>query len=241
MDIPVPSPPKNPRAHAAELKKALAQAAAESQERRGESGITVAGATPGFYVIFQGREGIDLKLNSLDAQLPWPKQELAALGNTKVRMRVTLSYFVEPNPARRGWRNRYRYASHGLRFDVMLPTESVSEFRKRLNKMALAEDEDKPDTSSDAAKWNLGPHMRHRGSLHADTWEGSAIDLADRGAIGVYPVSGWWKDQAQRDRSAIGVRYALVVSIDAPEVDVDIWTPVAQQVCIPVEITIPGE
>ena len=68
MDIPIPSPPKYPRAHAAELKKALAQAAAESQERRGGSGITVAGATPGFYVIFQGREGIDLKLNSLDAQ-----------------------------------------------------------------------------------------------------------------------------------------------------------------------------
>jgi hypothetical protein len=174
-------------------------------------------------------------------QLPWPKQELAALGNTKVRMRVTLSYFVEPNPARRGWRNRYRYASHGLRFDVMLPTESVSEFRKRLNKMALAEDEDKPDTSSDAAKWDLGPHMRHRGSLHADTWEGPAIDLAERGAVGVYPVSGWWKDQVQRDRSALGVRYALVVSIDAPEVDVDIWTPVAQQVGIPVEVTIPGE
>jgi hypothetical protein len=31
-----------------------------------------------------------------------------------------------------------------------------------------------------------------------------------------------------------------VVSIEAPEVSVDIWTPVAQQVGIPVEVTIPA-
>jgi hypothetical protein len=186
---------------------------------------------------FENTKLCEMKLH----ELPWPKPELAALGNTKVRMRVTLSYFVEPNPGRRGWRNRYRYASHGLRFDVVLPTESVPEFRKRLNKMALAEDEDKPDTSSDAAEWSLGPHMRHRGSLHADTWEGPAIELAERGAIGIYPVSGWWKDQPKRDRSALGVRYALVVSIDAPEVNVDIWTPVALQVGIPVEVSTTGE
>jgi hypothetical protein len=54
-------------------------------------------------------------------------------------------------------------------------------------------------------------------------------------------VSGWWKDQAERDRSALGVRYAPVVSIEAPEVDVDIWTPVAQQVGIPVEVITSGE
>ena len=51
--------------------------------------------------------------------LPWPKRTLDALGEIDVKMRVTLSYFVEPNPARRGWRSRYRYASHLLRFDVM--------------------------------------------------------------------------------------------------------------------------
>ncbi len=30
---------------------------------------------------------------------------------------------------------------------------------------------------------------------------GSAAELADRGVIGVYPVSGWWKEQPKRDRS----------------------------------------
>jgi hypothetical protein len=69
MDIPVPPPPKNPRAHAAELKRALTQAEAEARTRRGESAIpTISGATPGLYVVFQGRSGFDLKLTSLDAQ-----------------------------------------------------------------------------------------------------------------------------------------------------------------------------
>jgi hypothetical protein len=60
-------------------------------------------------------------------------------------LRVTLSYFVEPNPGRRGWKKRHRYASHGLRFDVKGPTESLEEFRKRLNKKALDEDEEARD------------------------------------------------------------------------------------------------
>ena len=74
-------------------------------------------------------------------QLPWPKDALEELGETAVRVRVTLSYFIEPNPGRRGWRRRHRYASHGLRFEVKYPTETVDEFRKRLNQRALDEDE----------------------------------------------------------------------------------------------------
>ena len=35
--------------------------------------------------------------------LPWPIDELTALQNTEVAMRVTLSYFVEPSPGARGW------------------------------------------------------------------------------------------------------------------------------------------
>lgn len=174
-------------------------------------------------------------------ELPWPREELLELGEQPVTMRVTLSYFVEPNPARRGWRSRYRYASHGLRFDVMLPTESVPEFKKRLNKMALDEDEEKPDTSSDAADWQLGPQLRHRGSVHSDIWEGTAAKLALRNAVGVFPVTGWWKDLTDQDRSELGVRYGLVVTIETGEVSTDIWTPVAQEIGVPVGITVPTE
>lgn len=168
--------------------------------------------------------------------LPWPKDVLAELHAANVRLRVTLSYFIEPNPARLGWKRRHRYASHALRFDVKTANESIAEFRKRLNKRALDEDEGKPTTGSDSVEWLLGDRTRHRGSLHCDIWQGTAADLAERGVIGIYPVSGWWKDQPKRDRSNAGARYALIVSIETDAEDVDIWTPVAQQVGVPIEI-----
>ncbi|MGH9887500.1 MAG: S8 family peptidase, partial [bacterium] len=168
--------------------------------------------------------------------LPWPREVLQSLGETPARLRVTLSYFVEPNPGRRGWKNRHRYASHGLRFEVKGPTESMPEFRKRLNQRALDEDEEKPATGGDSAEWYLGEQARNRGSIHSDILQGFAADLAERGVVAIYPVSGWWKDQPKRDRSDKGARYALVVSIETPSADADIWTPVAQQVGLPVDV-----
>jgi hypothetical protein len=181
---------------------------------------------------FDGGKLCEMKVHDL----PWPTDELMDLGDVEVRMRVTLSYFVEPNPARRGWRNRHQYASHGLRFEVMRPTESGIEFRKRVNKMQLADGEKKPVSSGDADQWLLGPMLRHHGSLHSDLWEGTAADLARRGSIGVFPVSGWWKDQPTRDRSHVGAQYSLLISIETPGVEVDIYAAVAQQVGIPVAI-----
>lgn len=167
--------------------------------------------------------------------LPWPKTALEELGSTAVRLRVTLSYFVEPNPGRRGWKHRHRYASHGLRFDVKGPTETVDEFRKRLNEQALDDEEDRPSSSRAPSGWFLGEQARNRGSLHSDIWVGTAADLAERGVVGVYPVSGWWKDQPRRDRSEIGARYGLCLSIETDAEDVDIWTPVAVSIALPTE------
>lgn len=168
--------------------------------------------------------------------LPWPIDALEELGDLPVRLKVTLSYFIEPNPGRRGWKKRYRYASHGLRFAVVKPTETIDEFRKRLNQRALEEDEEKPSTGGDSSDWYLGEQTRNHGSIHSDIWVGTAADLAERGLIGIYPVSGWWKDQPKKDRSDKGVPYALVVSIETEAVDVDIWTPVANQVGVTVEV-----
>ncbi len=64
----------------------------------------------------------------------------------------------------------------------------------------------------------------------------NAADLAERGVIAVYPVSGWWKDPPKRDRRELGARYAPVVSIETPGVETDIWTPVAQPVGIPIAV-----
>jgi hypothetical protein len=169
--------------------------------------------------------------------LPWPAEVLADLGEAEVRLRVTLSYFIEPNPGSRGWARRYSYASHGLRFDVRRETESNDDFRKRINQLALAEEERRPAShGSDASEWYFGPDYRVSGSLHTDIWHGIAADLAQRGAIAVYPVTGWWKERPSHDHSQRGARYALVVSIETPGQEVDIWTPVAQEVGIPIEV-----
>jgi hypothetical protein len=166
-------------------------------------------------------------------ELPWPIDALEQLAQTTVRLRVTLSYFVEPNPGRRGWTRRHRYASHGLRFDIKAPTETIEAFRKRINQRALEDEEKKPSTDDDGG-WLLGDQARNRGSIHSDIWQGTAADLAARGVVGIYPVSGWWKDQPQRDRSELGARYALVLSIETQAEHIDLWTPVAIQIGAPV-------
>jgi hypothetical protein len=169
-------------------------------------------------------------------RLPWPNEVLSDLGATPVRLRVTLSYFIEPNPGRRGWARRYRYQSHGLRFEVRRPTETDDGFRGRINLLAREEGDGRVATASDAAEWLFGPDLRSSGSIHSDIWEGTAADLARRGVIAVYPVTGWWKEFPKLDQSERGARYSLIVSIETPGQAVDIWTPVAAQVGIPVTI-----
>ena len=167
--------------------------------------------------------------------LPWPRDVLEDLGETPVEMRLTLSYFIEPNPSRRGHRSRYRYESHGLRFDVKRPLESVDEFRKRVNLAARDEGEGSPGRGGGDPAWLIGARGRHRGSLHSDIWMGTAADLASRGVIAVYPTAGWWKTRQALERYDKAARYALVVSIRAPEVDVDLCTEVTNRIAVEVD------
>ena len=82
----------------------------------------------------------------------------------------------------------------------------------------------------------MGSETRNRGSLHTDIWEGTAADLAARGLIAIYPVTGWWKELQARDQSHLGARYTLLISIETPVEEVDIWTPVAIEAGIPIVI-----
>jgi hypothetical protein len=168
-------------------------------------------------------------------ELPWPLTELEALGETEIEMRVTLSYFIEPNPSERGPRSRYRYESHGLRFEVKRPLESIDEFQRRINQ-AARDDEEGTRTATDDPQWLIGKNGRHRGSMHSDTWRGKAVELASRGVLAVYPALGWWKTRTALERYNQSARYSLVVSIRAPEIEVDLYTPIANQVGVPIEI-----
>lgn len=169
-------------------------------------------------------------------RLPWPTAVLADLGAADVRLKVTLSYFIEPSAPRRGWRNRYAYASHGLRFELKNTTESVADFVKRVNRGASHEEdgEEPSTTSSGVDRWLIGPKTRNVGSLHQDIWTGSGADLAQCDTIAVHPVGGWWKNGKRKDRRELPVRYALIVSLATQATGVDIYEPIATQLAIDV-------
>ena len=173
----------------------------------------------------------DMHLHSL----PWPADVLESLGPTRIQMRITLSYFIEPNPSQRGARSRYHYQSHGLRFEVKRPHESVEDFRKRINKAARGDGEESPGGTADR-HWLIGPQTRHTGSLHGDIWKGSAADLAGLGSIAVYPVSGWWKTRATLKKYNEKTRYALLISIKAPKVDVDLYAEIANRIAMQTKV-----
>lgn len=163
--------------------------------------------------------------------LPWPKESLLELGEIDVEMTVTLSYFVEPNPSSRVVSGKYSYQSHGLRFDVKRQLESPEEFRKRINRQARDEEEGTTKAPADP-DWLLGAQFRHKGSIHKDVWRGKAADLAERGQIAVYPAMGWWRTRTALARYDKEARYALVVSIAVPGVDVDIYSEVSAQITL---------
>ena len=184
------------------------------------------------------KHGSQIKTRDMNLHLlPWPQAELAALGTLDVELRITLTYFIEPNPGERGWTRRHRYASHNLRFAIKRSLETLPEFRQRINRAAQEEEEaGTPAGAAGGDNWVLGP-IRDRGSIHSDIWRGSAAALAERDAIGVFPISGWWKEKPALQRWERAARYALIVSIKAPNTDVDLYTAIANKIAVSVPAT----
>ena len=155
--------------------------------------------------------------------LPWPVNALRSLHNAQVMLRVTLSSFVAPNPSEAARGTRYGYASHNLRFKLNRADESLQQFRARISE--LAEQPEGP-TSSEEDIWDFGRNHRDAGSLHIDQLTCSASDLARRNPIAVHPVTGWWKSKIHLKDGLPKVRYALIVEIDAGEVQTDLYNEI---------------
>lgn len=189
------------------------------------------------------RDGSDNATHEMHLhELPIPREVLEELGNVTVRMRVTLSYFIEPNPPRRGFVAQYQYASHGLRFSVRRPQETRDKMLARLSREFWNVSEDgqrtRPaGTVADDRSWDLGPEqVAVRGSIHSDAWTGTAVQLASSNLIAVHPVTGWWRYRRDRDIVEKSARYSLIVSISTDDTSVDLYsaieTEIAQRIAI---------
>ncbi len=167
--------------------------------------------------------------------LPWPSDLLLGMGQTPVKLKVTLSYFIEPGAGEIGWKDKYRYQSHGLRFDVNNVGESEDDFRKRVN-IAARDENEEINGNAGANRWVVGKDNRSNGSIHSDYWEGTAAELATCSHIAVYPIIGWWRERKHLGKVENRTRYSLIISLDTPAQEVELFTTVRNMIEVPVEI-----
>lgn len=160
-------------------------------------------------------------------ELPWPVEALRALNDTPVKLRVSLSTFIAPNPSEPARGSKFGYASHNLRFKLNKADESLEQFSARIS--AAAEKPDGPESEA-IDGWEFGSNRRDVGSLHIDQLTCSGSDLARRRLIAVHPVTGWWKSKALLKEGLREARFSLIVEIDAGEVQTDLYTEVQTSV-----------
>jgi hypothetical protein len=166
-------------------------------------------------------------------QLPWPSDILMSqLAAVNVRLKITLSYFIEPNPGDRRYANNFQYHSHGLDFMLIKPTEDLETFKRRVSKASEEEVEEPENINRESESWSLKT-ARNRGSLKKDFTTTSGANLAMQHTIAVYPKNGWYKTRKSLKRANTTVRYSLIVSIDTEETEVNIYNRVVQLVTVP--------
>ncbi len=186
----------------------------------------------------------EIKTNEIHYyEFPWPKEILESLGETNVTLRVTLSYFIEPNPGDRGYTTKYAYQSTALKFSLINSGEDFDNFKIRTNKKNqdnLKEnlgvdklDSGEYDKNTGSSRWALGADTVFKGSIHSNYWNGSAVEIASCNKLAVFPLaSGWWKQLKKQEKHDSQLRYSLIVSIETPENTTDIYTPIATQVAV---------
>ena len=168
-------------------------------------------------------------------QIPWPTDVLQQLGKAPTTMRITLSYFIEPSPGRKGWGTKHRFQSHGLRFDVIHPVETVDQFQKRISRAMWDDQHERPDNVQDNRQWTVGSQGRTHGSIHSDCWTGTASDLARCNQVAVFPVTGWWRERPHLNKLNQMALYSLVISIETPDEQVDLYTPILNAASVTTE------
>ncbi|MCB0519943.1 MAG: S8 family peptidase [Lewinellaceae bacterium] len=172
-------------------------------------------------------------------QLPWPTDVLRGLGEMQVVLRITLSYFIDPSPGEIGWKDKYRYPSHGLRFDMNTPREDSDSFIRRINAAIQAEEDSFRESSANVSgRWMLGTQNRNLGSIHSDFWEGTAADLAESNLVAIYPTVGWWRERHHLGKWDSWTRYSLIISLETADQTVPIYETVVSLISTKVSVQV---
>jgi Subtilase family len=172
-------------------------------------------------------------------RLPIPRHMLEELANEIVELKITLSYFIDPNPGLSANTDPQRYQSHGLRFDLKRKAETLDVFKRRVNAEERDDPRVGPQREDDDGRWLLGPKSVSAGSLHCDVWTGPAIELAGRDTLCIKPVVGWTRKRSKPEICNTMRRYSLIITIKARNSDIDLYTPISA--LIPIEAAIAVE
>lgn len=176
-------------------------------------------------------------------ELPWPVDVLRdEIGDGDVTIKVTLSYYIEPNPGSRQhtYATNSRYHSHELDFKLIKPLEPLNEFKRRISAASSGTDENDDDTIDTSSElWTLRERIRSKGSIKKDFIKTSGVELSRRNILAVYPKNGWYRTRKQLGKIDSIVRYSLIITIEAPEQEVDLYTPVSNmvQTVVPISST----
>lgn len=172
--------------------------------------------------------------------LPFPRRMLEELENELVELKITLSYFIDPNPGLSANVDPQRYQSHGLRFDLRRKTETLENFKQRVNASEREDPRVGPQREDDDGRWLLGPQSVSAGSLHCDVWTGPAIELAGRDTLCIKPVVGWCRKRSSPEICNATRRYSLIVSLKARNSEIDLYTPISAMIPVenPVQVAI---
>jgi hypothetical protein len=87
---------------------------------------------------------------------------------------------------------------------------------------------------AEAWPWEIGPEARGRGTVQADRLRTDAASLVGDKHIAIWPTKGWWADHS-RTRGDASIAYSLVVTIDAGQADIDLYSLISTRIEIPVD------
>ncbi len=146
-------------------------------------------------------------------RLPIP-ESLLTDDDPDVELRVTLSYFTEPNKF-----GRRSYHGLDLRWDMQGPQESDNAFIQRINVLKRALDKEGKRVKPPKTKsfdWDIGIQTRSRGTVQSDRWRGRMSGLVGDKLIAIVPKLGWWEQRTALRMQEM--KFSLIVSVFGPGV-----------------------